>query len=73
MADAGARPADRARAGTRGEGPEITLVRLVFAAASPPAADRLVGVLAKYVVVSRQQPGCHDIDLCQGLSAHDLR
>ncbi len=27
-------------------------------------ADRLVAILAKYVVVSRGAPGCRNIDLC---------
>ena len=34
--------------------PEITLVTMRFEASEP---DRLVGVLSKYVVVSRMQPG----------------
>ena len=39
---------------------EITLVTLRFEAADP---ERLLGVLSKYVVLSRQQPGCRNIDL----------
>jgi quinol monooxygenase YgiN len=34
---------------------------MVFHASDP---DRLLGVLAKYVVVSRGAPGCRNIDLC---------
>ena len=34
---------------------------MVFRASDP---DRLLGVLAKYVVVSRGAPGCRNIDLC---------
>ena len=51
-----------------GEEPEITLVTLAFDAASPEAADRLLAVLAKYVVVSRQESGCRNIDLCQSVT-----
>lgn len=38
----------------------ITLVTLRFAAADP---GRLLEVLSKYVVLSRRQPGCRNIDL----------
>jgi quinol monooxygenase YgiN len=40
---------------------EITLVTMVFDASDP---DRLVSVLAKYVVLSRGHAGCRNIDLC---------
>ena len=40
---------------------EITIVTMAFDAADP---DRLVSVLAKYVVLSRGHPGCRNIDLC---------
>lgn len=39
---------------------EITLVTLRFEASDP---ERLLGVLSKYVVLSRQQSGCRNIDL----------
>ena len=39
---------------------EITLVTLRFQASDP---EKLLGVLSKYVVLSRQQPGCRNIDL----------
>jgi quinol monooxygenase YgiN len=39
----------------------LTVVTMVFQASD---ADRLLGVLAKYVVVSRGAPGCRNIDLC---------
>lgn len=42
---------------------ELTIVTMSFDAAEG-AAERLVGVLSKYVVLSRQQPGCRNIDLC---------
>jgi quinol monooxygenase YgiN len=39
---------------------DLTLVTLTFDAVD---AERLVAVLAKYVVISRGQPGCRNIDL----------
>jgi quinol monooxygenase YgiN len=39
---------------------DLTLVTLTFDAAD---AERLVAVLANYVVISRGQPGCRNIDL----------
>jgi quinol monooxygenase YgiN len=42
---------------------ELTIVTLAFECLEG-AAERLVSVLAKYVVLSRQQPGCRNIDLC---------
>jgi quinol monooxygenase YgiN len=39
---------------------EITLVTMRFEATDP---EKLLGVLSKYVVLSRQQPGCRNIDL----------
>ena len=39
----------------------LTVVTMVFHASE---ADRLLAVLAKYVVVSRGAPGCRNIDLC---------
>jgi quinol monooxygenase YgiN len=44
---------------------ELTIVTLRFDAAS---LERLVPVLAKYVVVSRMHPGCRNIDLCASVS-----
>jgi quinol monooxygenase YgiN len=45
---------------------ELTIVTMVFDArqADEAAADRLMAVLSKYVVVSRNHPGCRNIDLC---------
>ena len=40
---------------------ELTVVTLTFQAADP---ERLLAILAKYVVVSRGAPGCRNIDLC---------
>lgn len=45
--------------------PEITLVTLRFEATDPA---RLLSVLSKYVVLSRQEPGCRNIDLCQSVT-----
>ena len=43
----------------------VTVVTMVFQASDP---DRLLGVLAKYVVVSRGAPGCRNIDLVASLT-----
>ncbi|HWC36955.1 MAG TPA: putative quinol monooxygenase [Acidimicrobiales bacterium] len=47
-------------------GVDLTVVTLVFDPRSPDdgTVERLLGVLAKYVVLSRGQPGCRNIDLC---------
>ena len=47
------------------EEPEITLVTMRFEASDP---DRLLGVLSKYVVVSRMRNGCRNIDLTQSVT-----
>ena len=39
----------------------MTLVTMVFEAADPAT---LGGILSQYVVVSRREPGCRNIDLC---------
>ena len=44
-----------------GDDVALTVVTMAFQASDP---DRLVGVLAKYVVVSRGATGCRNIDLC---------
>ena len=44
---------------------ELTVVTMAFDAADP---ERLLGVLAKYVVVSRMQTGCRNIDLCGSIT-----
>ena len=45
---------------------ELTVVTLGFDARSADdgSAERLLGVLAKYVVLSRWHQGCRNIDLC---------
>jgi quinol monooxygenase YgiN len=40
---------------------ELTIVTMTFDAHD---AGRLVDVLSKYVVLTRMQPGCRNIDLC---------
>jgi quinol monooxygenase YgiN len=52
-----ARMGDQADAGPV----ELSVVTMRFDAAD---AGALVDVLAKYVVLSRMQPGCRNIDLC---------
>jgi quinol monooxygenase YgiN len=49
---------------------DIVLVTLTFdvGAVDIPAAQRLVAVLSNYVVMSRQQPGCRNIDLCASVT-----
>lgn len=45
--------------------PEVTLVTMRFEASDP---GTLIGVLSKYVVLSRMAAGCRNIDLCQSLT-----
>jgi quinol monooxygenase YgiN len=63
-------PDDRSGDGPAAGGDvEITLVTMVFdTAGSEEAEGRMLGVLANYVVVSRQQPGCRNIDLCHSVT-----
>ena len=44
---------------------ELTIVTMGFRAADP---DRFLSVLSKYVVVSRGEPGCRNIDLCASVT-----
>ena len=44
---------------------ELTIVTLVFDAADPAA---LIGVLAKYVVLTRMAPGCRNVDLAASVT-----
>jgi len=48
-----------------GDDVELTIVTMTFEAADH---DGLLAVLSKYVVLSRQQPGCRNIDLCGGVT-----
>ena len=45
--------------------PELTLVTLAFKAADDAG---LVAVLAKYVVLTRMEPGCRNVDLCASVT-----
>ena len=47
---------------------ELTVVTLTLEAANEAAAAGLLGVLAKYVVVSRGHEGCRNIDLVASLT-----
>jgi len=47
---------------------ETTLVTLAFDATDP---DRLLGVLSKYVVLTRGEPGCRNVDLCLSVTRPD--
>ncbi len=47
---------------------ETTLVTMVFDATD---ADALLGVLAKYVVLTRNQDGCRNVDLCLSVTRPD--
>ena len=44
---------------------ELAIVTMTFDASD---AERLLPVLAKYVVVSRGHPGCRNIDLCASVT-----
>jgi quinol monooxygenase YgiN len=46
---------------------EVTVVTMTFDAAAG-AEERLAGVLARYVVVSRGHDGCRNIDLCASVT-----
>jgi quinol monooxygenase YgiN len=56
---------------TNTSGIDLAIVTLVFDARSdnPAAPDRLLAVLSKYVVMSRQYQGCRNIDLCASVTA----
>jgi quinol monooxygenase YgiN len=45
---------------------ELTLVTMQFDAADPEA---LLGVLARYVVLTRMAEGCRNVDLCASVTA----
>ena len=44
---------------------ELTIVTLRFDAADP---ERLLGVLSKYVVLTRNHEGCRNVDLCASVT-----
>ena len=43
----------------------LTVVTMTFEATEP---ERLGAVLSRYVVLSRAQPGCRNIDLCASMT-----
>jgi len=43
------------------DGIELTIVTMQFQAAN---AESLLAVLSKYVVLTRMEPGCRNVDLC---------
>lgn len=45
--------------------PDLTIVTMAFDAAD---AGALVAVLAKYVVLTRMEPGCRNVDLCASVT-----
>lgn len=47
---------------------EVTIVTMVF---DTTDADRLVAILAKYVVLTRGHPGCRNVDLCRSVTKDD--
>jgi quinol monooxygenase YgiN len=51
-----------------GDAVELAIVTMRFDAAD---ADALMAVLSKYVVLTRMQPGCRNIDLCASATQPD--
>ncbi|MCB0998947.1 MAG: antibiotic biosynthesis monooxygenase family protein [Ilumatobacteraceae bacterium] len=47
---------------------ELAIVTMRFDAADPAA---LAGVLSKYVVLTRMEPGCRNVDLCASVTRPD--
>ena len=47
---------------------EVTVVTMVFDATDP---ETLLSVLAKYVVLTRGQDGCRNVDLCASVTTPD--
>ncbi|HEY5873693.1 MAG TPA: antibiotic biosynthesis monooxygenase family protein [Ilumatobacteraceae bacterium] len=45
---------------------ELTIVTMRFDGADPAA---LLAILSKYVVLTRMQPGCRNVDLCGSVTA----
>jgi quinol monooxygenase YgiN len=52
-------------AGPPDAGPELAVVTMRFDSAD---AATLLGVLSKYVVLTRMQPGCRNVDLCASVT-----
>lgn len=49
----------------RGDGIDLTVVSMQFEAADPAA---LLAVLSKYIVLTRMDPGCRNVDLCHSFT-----
>lgn len=47
---------------------ELAIVTMAFDAVDEAAGDQLMAVLSKYVVLSRNHPGCRNIDLCASVT-----
>lgn len=47
---------------------ELTVVTLTLDATDEPSAGKLLGVLAKYVVLARGHEGCRNIDLVASIT-----
>lgn len=47
---------------------EVTIVTMVF---DTTDAERLLPILAKYVVLTRGHPGCRNVDLCRSVTTDD--
>ena len=47
---------------------EVTIVTMSLPAADP---ERLLAILSKYVVLSRNHPGCRNIDLTRSVTSPD--
>jgi quinol monooxygenase YgiN len=62
MADPGNTQGGDLHGGAAGDAPvNLTIVTLQFDTADPGA---LLAVLSKYVVLTRMEPGCRNVDLC---------
>lgn len=48
---------------------ELTVVTMAFDAAAAAVTGSLASVLSHYVVVTRGEPGCRNVDLCASIAA----
>jgi quinol monooxygenase YgiN len=63
--DAGSPNSGSPKPGSASETVELAIVTMRFDAAD---AEALMAVLSKYVVLTRMQPGCRNIDLCASVT-----
>ena len=61
----GERPVSEGTPGAEADDGGLTIVTMRFDAADP---DRLLAVLAKYVVLTRMHDGCRNVDLCASVT-----